>query len=112
MGRIAHHAGTVWLVMVMATVGLRPWGALASPVAEKVVCAQSDRATWLGEQRARTLFKAADYLLVRFKVSGGRCYEFYAIDHQNNVVEVYMDPRTGEVLRQTLIPAPEPTAQR
>lgn len=110
MGKVARYTGLNGLVLVM--LGLLPWGALASPQAEKVVCTQPDQATWLGESRARALFRAADYLLVRFKVSGGRCYEFYAIDHQNNVVEAYMDPRTGEVLRQTVIPAPEPTATR
>lgn len=92
--------------LAWAMAGLQPAGAWGSTLAEKVVCTDSESPAWMGEPRARALFKAADYLLVKFKVSGGRCYEFYAVDHQNNVVEAYMHPISGEVVRLTRIPPP------
>jgi hypothetical protein len=88
----------------------QPWAAWASPPAEKMVCTDAPRSAWMSEQKARDLFKAADYALVQFSVSRGNCYEFYAIDRQNNVVEAYMNPITGQMERKTHIAPPAPAA--
>jgi hypothetical protein len=74
------------------------------------VCTEAPRSTWITEKQARDLFKAADYALVQFSVSRGNCYEFYAIDRQNNVVEAYMNPITGQMERKTHIAPPAPAA--
>lgn len=78
--------------------------ALASTPSEKVVCTDQPRSLWMSEQQARTVFKASSYLLVKFKVSKGRCHEFYAVEHDGTVVEAYLHPVTGDVVRMTRLP--------
>lgn len=72
------------------------WG--SSP-AEKVVCTQAPRSTWISEAKVRAAFGTEDFSLVKFKVSRGNCYEFYAIAKDGSVVEAYYDPTTGEPVR-------------
>lgn len=102
--------GVAWpawaLCWALSTAAALPVVALASTPVEKVVCTGVPTTAWMGEAKARALFRASEYALVKFKVSRGNCYEFYAIDHQNAVVEAYMHPVTGELVRQTRIPAP------
>ena len=61
------------------------------------------------EQQARAQFKASSYMLVKFKVSKGRCHEFYAVEHDGTVVEAYVHPVTGKTVRITRVP-PQPGA--
>ena len=60
------------------------------------------------EAQARERFRAQDYVLVKHKISSGHCHEFYAVDAQGTVVESYLHPITGEVVRTTRVPAPPP----
>ncbi len=83
------------LGMVCAGGGVA-WG--SSP-AEKVVCTQAPRSAWISEARVRAAFGTEDFSLVKFKVSRGNCYEFYAIARDGSVVEAYYDPTTGERVR-------------
>ena len=82
---------------------------LASTPSEKVVCTDQPRSRWMSEQQARTLFNASRYMLVKFKVSKGRCHEFYAVEHDGTVVEAYVHPVTGKTVRMTRVP-PQPGA--
>ncbi len=84
--------------------------ALASTPVEKVVCTDLPPARWMSEQQARTLFKASSYMLVKFKVSKGRCHEFYAVEHDGTVVEAYVHPVTGKTVRLTRVP-PQPAVK-
>ena len=81
--------------------------ALASTPAEKIVCTSAPSAQWMSEAQARELFRAATYVLVKFKISRGNCYEFYAIDHDGSVVEAYLNPVNGQLLRNTRLPNPD-----
>jgi hypothetical protein len=83
-----------------------PTATWASTPVEKVVCTQAPRSQWLTEAQARAAFNASAYVLVRFKVSGGNCHEFYAIDSHGGVVEAYQHPVTGETVRSTRIAPP------
>lgn len=99
------YAGLAGLAAVFLT--LLAWSAgsaQASTPAEKVVCTHQPRSEWMSEQQARKRFKAADYLLVKFKISRGNCYEFYAIEHGGSIVEAYLHPVTGEAVRLTRQP--------
>jgi hypothetical protein len=99
------YAGRAGLAAVFLT--LLAWSAgsaQASTPAEKVVCTDQPRSQWMSEQQARKRFKAADYLLVKFKISRGNCYEFYAIEHGGSIVEAYLHPVTGEAVRLTRQP--------
>ncbi|MEN9843815.1 MAG: hypothetical protein RLZZ612_1644 [Pseudomonadota bacterium] len=79
----------------------------ASPPAEKIMCTEAPRSQWMSEQQARMMFKASSYALVRFKVSKGNCHEFYAVAANGDVVEAYLHPVTGAVVRETRLPAPQ-----
>lgn len=72
------------------------WG--SSP-AEKVICTQAPRSAWISEAQVRAAFGTEDFSLVKFKISRGNCYEFYAIANDGSVVEAYYDPTTGERVR-------------
>lgn len=74
-------------------------GAQASAPAEKLVCTQAPRSEWMSEAKIRQIFGDKDYQLTKFKVSGGNCYEFYAVHHDGSVVEAYYNPVSGEVMR-------------
>jgi hypothetical protein len=86
--------------------------ALASPTAgastpsEKVVCTTTAPATWLPEHTVRNQFPAADYALVKFKISRGGCYEVYAIGRDHSVVEAYYNPTTAQAMRITRVALP------
>ncbi len=73
--------------------------AAASSPDEKVVCTQSPRSAWMSEAKARALFGTETFTLVKFKISRGNCYEFYAIAQDGSVVEAYVDPVSGERVR-------------
>lgn len=92
------------VAMLLGCAQLSP--VLASQPAEQVVCTQAPRHTWMSEAQARERFKADQYLLAQFKVSRGRCHEFYAVAHDGSVVEAYLHPVTGEAVRFTRLPAP------
>ena len=89
---------TCWLLAVASG------STLASTPNEKVVCTDLPRSQWMSEQQARTLFNAPSYLLVKFKVSKGRCHEFYAVERDGTVVEAYVHPVTGKTVRMTRVP--------
>ena len=82
--------------------------AFASAPPERLVCTDVPRAQWMSEQQAREVFQAGRYMLVRFKVSKGNCHEFYAVEPGGAVVEAYLHPVTGAVVKSTRIPAPSP----
>lgn len=79
--------------------------AQASSPNEKLVCTQQARDAWLGEAKIREIFGARDYSLVKFKISGGNCYEFYAIHPDGSIVEAYYHPVSGEIVRHNRIAA-------
>lgn len=93
-------AGLVALVGLAAAVGTPAW---ATPTGETLVCTDAPRAQWMTEVQARARFGSAQYLLVKFKESTGNCYEFYAVAHDGSVVEAYVNPVTGEAVRQTRV---------
>lgn len=74
-------------------------GVLASWPAEKLVCTNAPRSDWMPEAKIRAIFGDQQYALVKFMVSRGNCYEFYAIGKDGSVVEAYYHPVSGEQLR-------------
>lgn len=85
-------------LVALAAAGFVGSAAASSPD-EKVVCTQSPRSAWMGESKARALFGTENFTLVKFKISRGNCYEFYAIAQDGSVVEAYYDPVSGERVR-------------
>lgn len=71
----------------------------ASSPAEKIVCTQEPRSSWMPEAKIREIFGEERFALAKLKVSRGNCYEFYAVEKNGAVVEAYYHPISGEVAR-------------
>ncbi|RPE70832.1 hypothetical protein EDC62_1322 [Tibeticola sediminis] len=86
-----------WLGILVGCVGCVSFGPVwAGSAAEDVVCTQAPRSAWISEAQARAKFGAEKFTLVKFKISRGNCYEFYAIAKDGTAVEAYYDPVSGE----------------
>ena len=73
--------------------------AIASAPKEAIVCTTAPSHTWIGEKKIRQIFQESKYIRVNFKVSHGKCYEFYAIAKDGTVVEAYYEPVSGDMVR-------------
>jgi hypothetical protein len=86
--------------LLLPLIGLIAAGAVhASPPSEKLVCTTAPRSAWMPEAKIREAFGDKDYALVKFKVSRGNCYEFYAVHRDGSIVEAYYHPVSGDVMR-------------
>ena len=97
VGEMKYGIFQVALGVLVSIAGLG--GAHASSPAEKLVCTQAPRSEWLPEAKIRQIFGEKDYQTTKLKVSGGNCYEFYAVHHDGSIVEAYYNPVSGEVVR-------------
>jgi hypothetical protein len=94
-------------MVATALLGLCASHALASEPKDRVICTNEPQSSWLSEAEARERFHAEKYLLLQFKISSENCHEFYAVEHDGSVVEAYVHPITGKVVRLTRIPPPQ-----
>lgn len=76
-----------------------PGLAAASAPAEKIICTDAPKSSWLAEAKIREIFGAQNFALAKLKISRGNCYEFYAVDRNGAVVEAYYHPISGELVR-------------
>ncbi len=82
----------------------------ATEPSKRLTCTNEPRSAWMGEERARRIFGAQHYALVKFKVSRGNCYEFYAVGRDGGIVEAYYHPVTGQLVRETRFGQERPAA--
>lgn len=75
--------------------------AAATEPDKRLTCTTEPRSSWMSEEEARRVFGAGNYALVKFKVSRGNCYEFYAVGRGGGIVEAYYHPVTGKLVRET-----------
>lgn len=76
-----------------------PGRAAASTPAEKIICTDAPKSSWLAETKIRDIFGAQNFALAKLKISRGNCYEFYAVDKNGAIVEAYYHPISGELVR-------------
>ena len=93
-------------LITAALLALSAGQAMASEPKDRIICTEEPQTTWMSEAQARERFQASAYMLLTFKVSSENCHEFYAIEHDGTVVEAYVHPVTGEIVRFTRIPPP------
>jgi hypothetical protein len=77
--------------------------AQASSPGERIVCTTQPGQAWMGEERIKAVFGASEYLRADFKVSKTKCYEFYAIKKNGDIVEAYYHPVTGELVKRNVL---------
>ena len=88
---------TAWSLLFLSAL----WG-LATPAlgSQVVTCTTEPRETWLTESDMRRRIADLGYQVDVFKTTIGGCYEIYGRAGGRRV-EVYFDPRTGDIVRQS-----------
>ena len=95
-----HAALLAWGVVLAACgAGL----AQASSPGERIVCTTLPGQAWMGEERIKAVFGASEYLRADLKVSKTKCYEFYAIKKNGDIVEAYYHPVTGALVKRNVL---------
>ncbi len=62
-------------------------------------CTDAAQASWMSEDATKDLLLKQGYKEVReIEVTDGHCYEVYAVDAQDEKVELYLDPTSGAVV--------------
>ena len=65
-------------------------------------CTEQDRSEWMTEEAMKAQIAAEGYQIKKFKITSGNCYEIYGYDTQNQKVEIYYHPVTGEVVKKEI----------
>jgi hypothetical protein len=66
---------------------------------DELKCTTAAEASWMSEDATKDLLLKQGYKEVReIEVTDGRCYEVYAVDAQDDKVELYLDPTNGNVV--------------
>ncbi|WP_042777887.1 PepSY domain-containing protein [Sinorhizobium fredii] len=63
-------------------------------------CTTEPQSTWMKSEAAASKLQSAGYSDVRDVKVAGTCYEIYAFTAKNERVEVYMNPVTGEIVKE------------
>ena len=83
-------------MLLAALVVLSP-AALAGPE-----CTTADQSEWLDKEEFQESLKAEGYKIKVFKVTEGNCYEIYGWNKEEQKVEIYYNPVTGEVVKEEI----------
>lgn len=94
------HASLLVLALAATLLAAMPPAAATEPD-RRLTCTTEPRSNWMSEAQARRVFGEENYALVKFKVSRGNCYEFYAVGRGGGIVEAYYHPVTGKLVRET-----------
>jgi hypothetical protein len=83
----------------IAVVGIAGFASLASADNDDLKCTTAEKSSWMSEDATKDLLKQQGYKDVRdIEVTDGNCYEVYAIDAQDEKVEIYLDPTNGKLI--------------
>ncbi len=83
-------------ILLGALVVLSP-AALAGPE-----CTTADQSEWLDKAEFQENLKAEGYKIKVFKVTEGNCYEIYGWNKEEQKVEIYYNPVTGDVVKEEI----------
>lgn len=89
----------VWRLNVLALGMLLTMtsAANASPI-----CTTEPTSRWLPKDEMKTQIKASGYIIAIFKTTKGNCYEIYGRTQDGRLAEVYYNPVTGVVVKETV----------
>ena len=62
-------------------------------------CTTADKSTWQDPDKFQTQLKEQGYMISKFKVTKGNCYEIYGFNKDGKKVEIYHDPVTGKAVK-------------
>jgi hypothetical protein len=63
-------------------------------------CTTAAKDTWQNEQAFQDSLIAKGYVIDKFKVTPGNCYEIYGQDAQKAKVEIYFNPVDGSIVKE------------
>lgn len=81
--------------LVFAFTALAASSAWAGPT-----CTQEAKEKWMTEAAMQDKIKADGYVIDKFKVTKGNCYEIYGKDKNGKKVEIYFNPVDGSIVKQ------------
>lgn len=65
-------------------------------------CTTVDKAEWQDKGEFQENLKAEGYKIKVFKVTEGNCYEIYGWNKEEQKVEIYFNPVTGDVVKEEI----------
>lgn len=76
--------------------------ATTSAVNASPTCTTKPRSQWLPKAEMKTQIRDSGYIIAIFKTTKGNCYEIYGRTQDGRLAEVYYDPVTGDVVKETV----------
>lgn len=83
------------LIAAALALGITPFLAHAEPE-----CTKADKSQWRDKQQFQQDLKDQGYKINVFKVTEGNCYEIYGWNKQDQKVEIYFNPVSGDVVKK------------
>lgn len=71
------------------------------PAHATVQCTSRPQAEWLASDAIKARAISSGYQISLFKTTKGNCYEIYGKDERGRLVEIYFDPTSGRVVRES-----------
>lgn len=65
-------------------------------------CTDEAKSSWQNAEAFQAALKEQGYNIKKFKVTSGNCYEIYAYNKENQKVEIYFHPVSGEIVKQEI----------
>ena len=65
-------------------------------------CTDGDKTNWIPEDTMKQQILDQGYSIKKFKVTSGGCYEIYGYDQDDNRVEIYFHPETGDIVKKKM----------
>lgn len=65
-------------------------------------CTDGNQDNWIAADTMQQQIKDQGYRIKKFKVTSGGCYEIYGWDQQDNKVEIYFHPVSGDVVKKKI----------
>lgn len=62
-------------------------------------CTEAERSTWMSQGAMKQQIMDQGYRIKKFKETSGNCYEIYGYNNQDQRVEIYFNPVTGEAVK-------------
>ena len=84
-------------LLAMAGLAGMPGAALADN--DDLKCTDAAQSSWMSEDATKDMLLKQGYKEVReIETTDGHCYEVYAVDSNDEDVELYLDPTNGDIV--------------
>lgn len=74
---------------------------MSLPAAARPHCTDMPAESWIPAAEMKARIASAEYKVDVFKTTAGNCYEIYGRNKDGMRVEVYFDPVTGKIVKES-----------